>query len=98
MILLSNHLSETGFVRKSLHPAANALTRSWWKDDAVKATMITEDLSGVPGGMTSVTGLRVLCVSRLGVEGKNPMLLFLSNVLIALVASIPSITGNWISI
>ena len=44
MILLFSQCSETGFVRKSLHPAASAATRSLCSDDAVSATMITEDL------------------------------------------------------
>jgi hypothetical protein len=98
MILLSSHFRETGFVKKSLQPAANALTRSWWNDEAVRATMMTDDRRGVPDAATSATGLRVLWESKLGVDGKNPILLFFSDVLISLVASIPSITGSWMSI
>ena len=36
-----SHCSDTGFVRKSLHPAASAATRSLCREDAVRATMIT---------------------------------------------------------
>ena len=43
MILLFSQCRETGFVRKSLQPAARAATRSLCSDDAVSATMMTED-------------------------------------------------------
>ena len=43
MILLFSHFSDTGFVRKSLQPAASAATLSLCSEDAVSATMITED-------------------------------------------------------
>lgn len=43
MILLFSQWRETGFVRKSLQPAASAATRSLCNDDAVSATMITEE-------------------------------------------------------
>ena len=94
IILLSSHFRETGFVRKSLQPAAKAFTRSWWKDEAVRATIMTDDRKGVPGATKSAIGLRVLCESKLGVDGKNPILLFFSEVLMSLVASMPSITGS----
>lgn len=41
----SSQTSETGFVRKSLQPAASAATRSAWSDEAVRATMMTGMLS-----------------------------------------------------
>lgn len=47
MILLLSQTNDTGFVKKSLHPAAKAATRSLCKEDAVKATMITDDLYGL---------------------------------------------------
>ena len=43
MIFFSSHSRLTGFVRKSLHPAARAACRSDSRDDAVNATMITGD-------------------------------------------------------
>jgi hypothetical protein len=46
MILLFNQRRDTGFVRKSLQPAASAATRSLWREDAVRATMITEERYG----------------------------------------------------
>lgn len=46
MILLLSHWRDTGFVRKSLQPAARAATRSACKEDAVSATMITEERYG----------------------------------------------------
>lgn len=72
-ILVSNHLSETGFVKKSLQPAARAETRSLWRDEAVKATMMTDDRNG-DVGMASVEGDGVRTTSEVGVEGKTPML------------------------
>jgi hypothetical protein len=47
MILLLSHSRETGFVKKSLHPAANAATLSDCNDDAVKATMMTDERNGL---------------------------------------------------
>jgi hypothetical protein len=47
MILLFSHSRETGFVRKSLHPAASAATLSDCNDDAVKATMMTDERKGL---------------------------------------------------
>ena len=47
MILLFNHINDTGLVKKSLQPAAKAATRSLWRDDAVNATIITEERNGV---------------------------------------------------
>jgi len=49
MILLFSHCSDTGFVRKSLQPAASAATRSVCNDEAVRATMMTEERKGVEG-------------------------------------------------
>lgn len=46
MILLFSQWRDTGFVRKSLHPAASAATRSLCNEDAVRATMMTDDLYG----------------------------------------------------
>jgi hypothetical protein len=54
MILLFSHTSETGFVRKSLQPAANAATRSLCRDEAVKATMITDERYGDEADLVSV--------------------------------------------
>lgn len=95
-IFRSSHFNDTGFVKKSLHPAAKAETLSLCKEEAVRATMMTEDRNGDDG-----TGLSVassLLTSPAGVEGKIPMLLFFSSFRISFVASIPSITGSWISI
>jgi hypothetical protein len=97
IILVSSHFNDTGLVRKSLHPAANASTRSCIKLEAVKATMITDERADGPG-VVSMAGLSVLCDSELGVDGKKPTLLDRSISLIALVASNPFITGSWISI
>jgi len=47
MILLLSHSSETGLVKKSLHPAASAAPLSDCNDDAVKATMMTEERVGL---------------------------------------------------
>jgi len=47
MILLLSHSSETGLVKKSLHPAASAATLSDCNDDAVKATIMTEERKGL---------------------------------------------------
>jgi hypothetical protein len=49
-ILRSSHFSETGLVKKSLHPAASATTLSDCKLDAVSATMMTELRKGDAGG------------------------------------------------
>jgi len=54
MILLFSHTSETGFVRKALHPAASAATRSLCRDEAVKATMITDERYGDEVDLVSV--------------------------------------------
>ena len=43
---MGNHSNETGLVRKSLQPAARAATRSLWRDDAVRATMMTDERYG----------------------------------------------------
>lgn len=55
MILLLSQTNETGLVRKSLQPAAKAFTLSDCREEAVKATMITEDrknpLPGERGGV-----------------------------------------------
>lgn len=93
IILLSNHFSDTGFVKKSLHPAANASTRSCIKLEAVKATMITDERIGVPG-VAPMAGLSVWRASELGVDGKKPTLLDLSISRMILVASRPLITGS----
>ena len=42
-------------------------------------------------------GIGIAC-SAMGVEGKTPILFIFSNFLISFVASIPSMTGSWISI
>jgi hypothetical protein len=97
IILLSNHFSDTGFVKKSLHPAAKASTRSCIKLEAVKATMITDERMGLPGAI-SMAGLSVWRDSEFGVDGKRPTLFDLSISRIAFVASRPFMTGNWISI
>lgn len=89
-VFFSNHLSETGFVRKSLHPAARALTRSVCKDEAVRATMMTADRKGDAAG-TASTGREL---SLMGVLGNTPILLCFSIFRISLVAAIPSITGS----
>jgi len=47
MILLLSQSRDTGFVRKSLQPAASAATLSDCNDDAVKATMMTEERKGL---------------------------------------------------
>ena len=47
MILLFNQTKETGFVKKSLQPAASAATRSLCKEEAVRATMMTEFIYGL---------------------------------------------------
>lgn len=94
-IFLSSHFNETGLVRKSLHPAARAFTRSLCRDEAVRATMMTDDLNGDGGtGAFSAAAEEDRGCSVAGVEGKTPMLLFLSSLRISFVASIPSITGS----
>ena len=47
MILLLSHSSKTGLIKKSLHPAASAAPLSDCNDDAVKATMMTEERVGL---------------------------------------------------
>jgi hypothetical protein len=47
MSLLFSHCKDTGFVRKSLHPAPRAAIRSLCNDEAVKATIITEERYGL---------------------------------------------------
>lgn len=71
MILLLSHTSDTGFVKKSLHPAASAATRSLCKDEAVRATIMTEDLYGLVDIRESEDGASdgVRCPSDCGVEG-----------------------------
>jgi hypothetical protein len=54
MILLFSHTSDTGFVRKSLQPAASAATRSLCRDEAVRATMITDERYGDELDLVSV--------------------------------------------
>lgn len=93
IILVSNHFNDTGLVRKSLQPAANASTRSDIKLEAVKATIITAERAEAPG-VVSMAGLSVLCDSEFGVVGKIPTLLDFSMPRIALVASKPFITGS----
>jgi hypothetical protein len=46
IILLFNQSNETGLVRKSLHPAPSAATRSLCNEEAVRATMITAERYG----------------------------------------------------
>jgi hypothetical protein len=47
IILLLSHSRDTGFVKKSLQPAASAATLSDCSDDAVNATMMTEERKGL---------------------------------------------------
>ena len=54
MILLLSQSRETGFVRKSLQPAPSAATLSDCNDDAVKATIMTEERKGVEDMRESV--------------------------------------------
>jgi hypothetical protein len=98
MILRSSHFNETGFVKKSLHPAANATTRSDCNDEAVRATMMTEERKGDGGAASLTSRIRGIGCSAIGVEGNTPMLFIFSSFRISLVASIPSMTGSWISI
>lgn len=72
-ILVSSHLSETGFVKKSLQPAAKAETRSLGWAEAVRATMMTELRKG-DDGACSLEGDGVRMCSIVGVEGKMPIL------------------------
>ena len=102
MILLFNHSRETGLVKKSLHPAASAATRSLGNEEAVRATMITEERYGEATERVSdaaETSEGVLCPSVVGVsEGKPDEELVFSRRRISFVASIPSMIGIWISI
>jgi len=59
--------------------------------------MMTDDLNG-DVGIVSTDGEGVRTISEVGVEGKTPMLCCFSSFRISRVASIPSITGSWISI
>jgi len=104
MILLFNHNSDTGFVRKSLHPAARAATRSLCSEDAVRATIMTEERYGeFIERVSDVTedeadrGYFSKGVWPSSVEGEiggNPAAAFdFSRRLISLVAWIPSMTG-----
>ena len=95
-IFFSSHLSDTGFVKKSLHPAAKASTRSDDSEDAVRATMMTDDRNGDVGSSLDGDGVRT--ISDVGVDGKTPMLWCFSSRRISRVASVPFITGSWISI
>lgn len=97
-VFFSSHLSDTGLVRKSLHPAANAATRSVCSDDAVRATMMTAERKGEGGGTDESPISIALGWSPDGVLGNTPMLLLRSSLRISLVASIPSMTGSWMSI
>lgn len=104
MILLFNHNSDTGFVRKSLHPAARAATRSLCSEDAVRATIMTEERYGeFMERVSDVTedeadrddfSEGVWPSSVEGEIGGNPAAaLDFSRRLISLVAWIPSMTG-----
>lgn len=106
MILLFSQRSETGFVRKSLQPAARAFTRSLCKDEAVRATIITDDRYGddalVERGSLldeDEEGVKASEGVREGVaEGNSEVALIFSSRRISLVASIPSMIGIWMSI
>ena len=89
------------FVKKSLHPAANASWRSLCNELAVKATMMTGLLkSAVFIRLSSLSGSWSISspFANVGVVEalfeKTPMLFTRSNRLISLVASRPFITGN----
>lgn len=89
MILLFSQSSDTGFVRKSLQPAASAATRSACSDDAVSATMMTDDrYAGVTTLRVSDVDVSdgVRCPSDCGVVGKPPAPFCFSIRLISLVA------------
>lgn len=81
-------------MRKSLHPAANALTRSTWSDEAVRATIITGIVRRGDAGELIVDEKGVQFSEPVGVEMRVPMLLARSISRISLVASIPSLTGS----
>lgn len=92
---------ETGFVRKSLQPAASAATRSACSEEAVRATMITGMLRrgefGVPSGLLLELDAGEP-ISEVGVVTSMLTLFCRSISRISLVASIPLFTGSWISI
>jgi hypothetical protein len=92
MAFLSSQGAPTGFVKKSLHPAAKASFLSDSRDDAVRATMMTGDGKGRSPSSSPGDG-----ESSFSSE-KTPMWFTLSNRRISLVASIPDITGSWMSI
>ena len=90
--LRSNHGAPTGLVRKSLQPAAKASLRSAAREEAVSATMMTGDGKG--RSPSSSSGDDLSAVS----SWKTPMWFTLSNLRISFVASIPDMTGSWMSI
>jgi hypothetical protein len=85
----------TGFVKKSLHPAARAFTLSLLSDEAVCATMITEERYGdAPVAVYADAALSEDEGSENGEAGGYPSAAFsFSRRRISLVASIPSMTG-----
>jgi hypothetical protein len=101
MILLFSQTRETGFVRKSLQPAASAATRSLCRDEAVKATIITDERYGDEVDLVSVDvseGVRG-GASDDGVIGGYPAAAFdCSRRRISFVAWMPFMTGIWMSI
>ena len=106
MILLLSQWRETGLVRKSLQPAASAATRSLWREDAVRATMMTDERYEGVVAERAVSEVEVdadasdgVCwPSDCGVDGKPPTPLVFSSFRISFVAWIPSMTGIWMSI
>ena len=105
--LTCSQRSETGLVRKSLHPAASAFTRSACSDEAVRATMMTGMANCGEVGLESgnveeaeeaaeveASSGKVEFGDAAGVVMNVPMLLSRSIARISLVASIPSLTGS----
>lgn len=92
MAFRSSHGAPTGLVRKSLHPAARASLRSDSRDEAVSATMMTGEGKGRSPSSSSGEGLSVVS------SEKTPMWFTRSSLRISLVASMPDITGSWMSI
>jgi len=96
MTLRSSHTKLTGFVKKSLQPAARASCLSLCRELAVRATIMTGLLNKIKfGNLSSPSGSSVVSGALLDADDeKTPMEFTFSRRLISLVASKPFITGS----